>query len=251
MTHLSEEQLICRYYGESREEEEHLEACEQCRSSFRELQRALNLVNSYSPPERDSDYEARLWERLQSRLPARRQPRWASRLTWRQLAYGSAAAVLLTVVFYAGRHSATVTAPQAEAQVASFERRVLVSAVRSHLDRAQFLLSEFANARPPRRDEFVQVAVGEDEIHDLLEANRLYRHSAEQAEERGLAELLDELERLLMDLAHMERNLPAETVEALRERIVTAGILFRVRILGAEMREREKRLEPAAAGESL
>lgn len=248
MKHLSEEQLLFRYYGEFWEGDEHLEACEECRANFRELQRTLNLVNSYTAPERESNYEVKLWARLRTSLPERKRGWW---LTWRLLAYGCATAVLLIGSFFAGRHSVTTTAPTAKDQSASFERRVLVSAVRGHLDRAQYLLSEYANARPPLRGEFVPIAVGEDEIHDLLESNRLYRHSAEQAGERVLADLLDELERLFMDLAHMERKLSAEAVEDLRERIVTAGILFRVRILSSEMREREKRLEPVESGESL
>ena len=55
MNHISEDQLVLFYYGESAEAvaiENHLSGCESCRSELRSLQLVLNTLDSASVPER-------------------------------------------------------------------------------------------------------------------------------------------------------------------------------------------------------
>jgi len=50
--------------------------------------------------------------------------------------------------------------------------------------------------------------------------------------------VLEELERLLLDVAHGPSRLSSEDLSALRSRIEEQGVLFKVRVIGSTLRER-------------
>ncbi|MBL8218539.1 MAG: hypothetical protein JNL62_04895 [Bryobacterales bacterium] len=223
--HLSEEQLILHYYGEAREGEVdmHLDGCDTCRGQYRALQRVLNAADSFAVPDPGAQFEAAVWQRLEQRLP-KRSPAARLRAFFqpRQWAMATALAAMFVVAFYAGRHSQQQELPPA--QTTAFDSRMLLSAVGNHFDRSQMILAELAN----------EPEAPMDEVRDLLEANRLYRASAGQAGELEIADTLDELERLLIEVAHQTPN------EELRRRILDQGIILKMRLAGAQLREREK-----------
>src|SRR5260370_8449107 len=75
MMHLTEEQLLFHYYGEggeTLETERHLDECDECRALYGSLQRLLNVVSAMPAPERGPQYGARVWHRIEGKLPARR-----------------------------------------------------------------------------------------------------------------------------------------------------------------------------------
>lgn len=232
--HLTEEQLILHYYGETGGQA-HLDGCEHCREQYRGLQRALNLMDAYTAPEPGDGYEAAVWQQIEGKLAARsRAQRWSWLWEPKQWAVAGALAALLAVAFFAGRYSRNPANEPAEQQAAvGFDSRILLSAVGNHLDRSQMVLVELTNEPsgfgPPIED-----------VRDLLEANRLYRTSADQAGEVQLADTLDELERLLVEVAHLAPKLTPQANEELRRRILDQGIIMKMRVVGSQVREREK-----------
>jgi sensor domain CHASE-containing protein len=81
----------------------------------------------------------------------------------------------------------------------------------------------------------------EREIAQNLVANsRLYRQTAASTGEAGVASVLDDLERVLVEVANGPATLSSKEVGELRQRIESKGILFKVRVLGSQVREREK-----------
>jgi hypothetical protein len=74
MNHISEQQLVLLYYGESTEAatiDQHLVECEACRKEFRALQLVLNTVDSAPVPERGADYGKAVWQRIEKRIGGR------------------------------------------------------------------------------------------------------------------------------------------------------------------------------------
>jgi hypothetical protein len=104
--------------------------------------------------------------------------------------------------------------------------RILLATVAAHLERSERLLTEVSNGPGGTVDLSAESAWA----RDLLDANRLYRQSARQAGRQRLAGLLDEIEPFLLDLAHAPAEPPAEEIEALRDRIASQALLFKVRI---------------------
>jgi len=244
MNHLSEEQLILLYYGEDADSlaaEQHLESCGHCREIYGSLQRVLNVVDSLPVPERSAAYGREVWERIQHRIPAGRRSRWAAWLApspWRWAAAGTAFAALLVAAFMAGRYSPPHK-PGVQMAAATDLRpneRVLMVAVGDCLERSQMVLIELANANP-KGD--LDISAEQERAGDLISETRLYRQTAAKTGDTAVTSVLDELERVLLDITHSPSELSPEEWRKLRGRLEAEGILFKIRVLGSTVRNQE------------
>jgi len=75
---------------------------------------------------------------------------------------------------------------------------------------------------------------------ELVAANRLYRQSAAHTGDEVIGTALEDLERVLLELANAPADATPESLAALRDQIGAGGLLFRVRVVQSEMRERQK-----------
>jgi hypothetical protein len=75
---------------------------------------------------------------------------------------------------------------------------------------------------------------------ELLDDNRLYRQTAHTTGDTGVASVLDDLERVLIEIAHSPAELSSDQWEQLRQEIRDRGLLFKVRVIGSQVRERER-----------
>jgi hypothetical protein len=248
MSHLSDEDLILHFYGEhatAASVDEHLGVCPECRAAAEALRNDLRDVALEAPP-RGQDYGHSVWERLEPSLPGRRgssrptivplrSRRWA-----RRAVAAAAIAASLVIAFLVGRNMRPE--PGKEAASAAARERILLVAVGDHLDRTQMLLVELAHSESEDTGGVSARAA------DFVAANRLYRVSAERAGEVGLASVLDEVERVLVEAANAPGPLSADQVRDLNDRIESKGLLFKVRVLGSQLRERqtERRPKPSA-----
>jgi hypothetical protein len=112
-------------------------------------------------------------------------------------------------------------------------RRVLAAAVGDYLDRSQAVLLELSNAQS---DEPLDISAERERAQDLVTENRLYRQTAVDTEQLAMAGALEELERVLLDIAHAPAEISPEQLDELRARLESAGILFKIRVLGANVR---------------
>jgi hypothetical protein len=114
---------------------------------------------------------------------------------------------------------------------------VLVVAVVDHLDRSQMVLLEVLNADAENAGE---LAAEQTLARELVAANRLYRQTAAQTGDGTTGDVLDELERTLLEIANTPADASKDDLDVLRARIASRGLLFKVRVVHSEMRERER-----------
>jgi hypothetical protein len=236
--HLEEDDLILHFYGETGSAAEpHLASCSECRAQYQSLQRVLNSVIDAEPvPHRGDAYSEEIWNKLAPKLGRRRW--WNVWLAPARLVPALGAAVLIVLAFFAGRHSPGIaptvaTNNNGDGQV---RERVLVVAVGDHLERSKMLLVEIANADPDQKiDLFDQREVA----GDLVYTNRLYRQTAMTAGEGRMVGLLDELERVLIEIAHSPEELHGTRLQSLRERIRSEGLIFKIRVAGTKLAQGE------------
>jgi hypothetical protein len=230
MTHLSEEQLVLQYYGEGDEQaatEAHLKACPSCAVAFDALRRVLDAMNDWPVPERSATYGSEVWWRIRARLARRRTASyWAA-------AVGIAA--MLLVAFFAGRMSHQVTGPHVAGIPGQVRERILLVAVGDHLERSQMVLAELVNAKP---NGSLDISGERQRAENLIGENRLYRQTALKSGDTAVASVLDELERVLLEIAHSPAKLSSPELEQIRNRIEAEGIVFKVRVVGSNIRER-------------
>ena len=257
MNHVTEEQLILDYYGEEAGDEgtsdtlaieRHLEECADCRTVYGSLQRVLNIVEAMPVPERPADYGEQVWERIRHRIPARRRgPGWLAS-PWRWAAAGAAFAGLLVAAFLAGRSYPGVRptgARMAAAPDAQSSERVLRAAVGDYLERSQMVLVELTNSE---QKGVIDISDEQQRADDLVTETRLYRQTATRTGDTRIAGLLDELERVLVDIRNSPSQVTPAELEGFRQRLESEGILFKIRVLGSNVRNQEP---PAMPGQKL
>ncbi len=226
MSHVEDDDLVLHYYGEAdATTAAHVDACPDCRTRFDGLRRTLGGI-AYDVPEPGPDYEARLWARLRPILPHSSRP---PRSAWRLVVLPSALAASLVAAFLLGRQ----TRPPAENP--GVRERILIVAVGDHLERSEVLLLELLNAED-------HAFAGEAE--ELLAENRLYRQAALRAGDTGVATVLDELERVLVEAAAAPE--PGNGLDDLRRTIESRGLVLKVHRVGSRLRD-EGRTRPGPA----
>jgi hypothetical protein len=237
MNHLSEEDLVLHYYGEAADSapvDLHLKECEACRALYGSLQRVLNAVDGSPVPERASDYGAQVWQRIAPYLPLRRRFRFLTS-PWRWAAAGAAFATLIVAAFLAGRFYPQPPGPVQLTADPDAQQRLLTLAVADYLERSQVVLIELANASPAGA---LDISPEQDRAESLLNENRLYRQTALHMDDAAIAGVLDDLERVLLEIAHAPSRLSAMQVDELRRQLHEDGILFKIRVLDSTVRNR-------------
>ncbi len=246
MKHPKEEELIAYRDGEQKDRErlsQHLKDCPQCRADLERIEAVFAALNAMPVPDPGDDYGRRVWQKIAPRLPEKRVHWWMGLLAPRRLAAFGAVAAMVVVAFLAGRwiHVGPAPAPVEQTDEAKTRERVLWLAVGEHLGRSEMMLVELANAEPRVLGaRHVDIAPEQRRAEDLLEENRLYRQTALQAGDPALVSVLDELERVLLDVAHSPGEITPVQLRTIQQRIGTQGILFKVRVVRQQLRERQQ-----------
>ena len=243
MTHPSEQDLVLYFYGDAPKAsalESHLAACKDCAAEFAQLRATLSAID-YPVPERAADYEAQLWSTLRPRLEQSEAPKrsaWTALLQPRRWAIAGALAVIIVAAFVAGR----ITRPKqpgptevVNKQSPSGKDRVLMVAVGDHLDRTEMILVELANTRAEGK---VDISAERDFAQSLVNENRRYRPTAKRDKDPEIANVLDEVERVLIDIAHHPDSVSGKELEELQQRIESQGVLFKVRVIESKVKAR-------------
>ena len=238
MKHLTEDELTLFHYGESEERSaaaRHLLACSRCRADYDELLVVLEAVDSLPVPERGPGYGTQVWKRVEPGLDERHSLRRRMTLPQR---WAVAASVILMVGagFLAGRLWTPGPILTAAGPIPEQGReRILLVAVGEHLDRTQMMLVEIVN------EEELDVSAAQQRAETLLASNRLYRHNLPQSADPMLNAVLEDLERVLLDIAHGSSE-PEGALDQVRARIEKRGLLFKVRIIGSQVRQQEEQI---------
>ena len=239
--HLNEQDLVLHYYGEMDGPDEgrvhtHLAACDDCRSSYTRLQHVLAAVEASPVMEPADGFERKVWARLEPNLDRRRK--WASWLVVSPARYAWAAGVILLVAaaFFAGRTMQRDAAPTL-ATTSDLRERLLLLEIGDHLDRSQHVLVELASASG---DSAIDISSERARAEQLVQANRLYRQTAERSGDATMTELLDDIERVLVDVAAGPAQVRASELTDVQRRIDARDLLFKIRVLSSEIRERQR-----------
>ena len=226
MNHLTETDLVLLYYNEpaATEFRPHLAGCSACREAFSSLRQTLDVCNNVEPPEPDPAFLAGLRRAIAPKVIDIGLRRF--RYTW----LAAAAAIILSIVFFAGRASRRPEPAVIAGLSAQARARILAITLSDHLDRTEFLLTEIANSSDPAEES--------DRARDLVSEGRLLRQNVTGA----TGELLDQVERFLLDVANSPDKNTALQLAQWRERINSDSLLFKIRILQSNLRQKEEKL---------
>lgn len=247
--HLTEDDLILHYYGEAQAAEtgitEHLDACAECGAAWHQLRRVMEAIDAAPVPEPSPSFERNVWARLEREIgdapaPARAGSGWRAWFTGPRLVLaGGLAAVILVVG--ALRMTTTVTPGDtlaADTAAGEHREQVMLTAVSDHIEQSQVVLVELANAEPGGDE--IDVSLERDAADQLVSAGRLYRETAKETGNLQLAALLEELEMVLVEIARGPNALSGDELDALRAQIEEQQLIFKLRVLGADVKARRE-----------
>ena len=236
----------------------HLEACAECALIVAEIQHVVRDASALGPLTPPSHVWTQIQRRLdQSTVDSQQSPVDSRQSTvdslesaggrrWTRFAWAAATAALVVLAFLTGRfmnlrdqHTVTdrradVALPQPAGSDAGVRERVLLIAVGDHLERSQMVLVELSHAQT--RGE-LDISAERQLADDLVASNRLYRQTAQQMGQASVAGLLDELERVLVEVARGPSTVSMRELADIQQRIESQGILFKVRVIGSEIRQ--------------
>jgi hypothetical protein len=267
MKHMSEEELFDYREGAEQGREQaaaHLLECGECRGELERMEEVFRAMDALPVPDPGAEYGTKVWRQIADRLPAM-QP--AKQVGWwknffgagelrergvvdpggriasgyfapRRLMAMGAAAALLVAAFFAGRATGPGRPVGEETLDAGKVReRVLVMAVGEHLGKSEMILMELSNAQPAERGkQLINISTAQRRAEDLVEENRLYRQSALHEGDNGMASTLEELQRVLLEVANSPAEVTPAQFESIQKRIAQRGILLKVRVVRQELR---------------
>jgi len=235
----------------------HLETCAECALVVDDLQHIVRDASALGPLEPPAHVWAAIQERLAesrlasessvgSRQSAVQSPKSTVQSRWTRFAWAAATAALIVMAFFTGRftyqheqqdaarQTAAAGGGRASVEDATVRERVLLIAVGDHLERSQMVLVELAHAET--RGE-LDISAERQLADDLVASNRLYRQTAQQMGQTNVAGLLDELERVLVEVARGPSTVSMGQLTDIQQRIEALGIVFKVKVIGSEIRQ--------------
>jgi len=248
MKHVTEEELIAYRDGETNRREAigaHLKECPECARELEQIEAVLSALNALPVPEPGEDYGQRVWWQIAPRLPEKKRKWWEGLFLPRRMVAFATVAALIVLAFFAGRVTKHSAGGGEVVDASKVRERVLVVAVGEHLGRSEMILMELVNAQPEPGQKTMNISATQKRAEDLVEENRLYRQTALRDGDAAMASTLDELERVLLDIANSPDEVTPAQFESLRKRIESKGILFKVRVVNQDLREREKATKPS------
>jgi hypothetical protein len=242
VSHCTDDDLVLHYYEDPEAPPHvgpHLTICGDCRERAEDLAATLQMAVFPATPDPGERYGTELWNRLVPRLELH-QRSWFQFTRPQTLSLATAAALLLVVGFIAGRSipQSNATDSARSASLAAIDagesHRVLLMSLAEHLERSDRVLTDVLNASMDG-----DLSSEQRWAADLIADNRFYRQDAIDSGEPSVAAVLDELERALLDIVHSPADVPPAALEAIHERLDSASLLFKVRVLGSQLRHRQ------------
>lgn len=256
MNHLSHDEFVLTYYGEpglGDDRRAHLDACDSCRGELTALAAVLDRVTPVEVPEPEDGYEARVWDRLQWRLRGEKKKQRRPLVAWIAVAATIAVAFFAGMLWKSNHRDIETPTPQvaqkstpAETSKPSAEpNRILLVVVGEHIDQSERVLVELTNLTPTGNTD---ISGTRDRAQELLASNRLYRTTATTRGEEDVATLLDELEPVLLQLAHAPSEVSAEELRSMQKRVESKGLVFKMRVVRADVnRESRTTVSPSTS----
>ena len=255
--HVPEDDLVLHYYGELAPQDEgrvsaHIAECHDCHAAYRRLQQVLMSVDdaALGVPELPEGFErvgvgsaraesaARAWRMALAVAPF-------SIAAWLgSCGRGACGLGVLRRPAVARDPSTpgtppaavTATAANAAANQNQVRERILLIDLGDHLDRSQRVLVELVTAEGAAAD----FASERNRAEQLVWANRLYRETAAATGDSSVVDLLDQLERVLVEVAASSPNSSQRELDDVRRRIESGSLLFKVRVVSSDLLERRR-----------
>ena len=245
MSQVSDETLLLFHYGELADDEmqqlrERLHDDAELAQRHADLSAMLAAVPEPQAT-RDDFYGRRVWQGVESRLE-QESDNMPGTPWWRITGLAAGIGIVAIAAYQAGQVTSTMPTPT-QAVVDSPDRdsgraRFVQASLRNHMNSASRLFLEIENAESYG---VVDIEAERNWAMTLLVANRLYRYAAEQAGQKRVAQVLADMEPVLIELTNSDRVVTNAEFNALRQRLDNSNITFKAGATSRSLNEQQAR----------
>jgi hypothetical protein len=251
MNHLSDEQLIEHYLAEGGNRvvvETHLRICSRCEQAYEEISNAMS-VRTPEPPARERGYGERVWQSIRGDLlPYPPKPK-RRHFSWPSLVLAGACMLGIAAAFIGGsRWERSRNQPSQAMNPAEKRERVVFVILNDHLDRSERLLVQLDHAGEERGELDGSLQA---EARQLLPDNQLYRRAISSQGDPIMTAALDQLERVLLEIANAPEKLSGDDIARIEQAMNTDSLLFQIRVLRARNLRQQPRMDSRLKGASI
>jgi hypothetical protein len=143
----------------------------------------------------------------------------------------------------AGAAAAPLAQPVSQASTQQQRDRILLVVVSDHFDESERILIELSNLKP---EEGIDIGPERERAEALLASNRLYRRTAQDRGEDSVATLLDDLEPVLLQIAHAPSQVSADELRAIQKRVEAKGLVLKLRVVRSNVKSAAHIQQPNA-----
>ncbi len=233
---------------ESRRVQQHLAECPSCTEDLNQLQRTLSMLPSYDPAEeKGKDFFNALAARIETEIRQQRAPRLNTVTEFFQkirllaalrpaYAYGFGGALgmmILAVLFFVRLPERHVEYAATEQRLSDYELVHLRAQQRmsNYLQKSKTLLVGIANMKESDHEDVDFTAERKLSRNLVYEARYL---KSQPIDERS-ARLVQDLQKILIELANLEETNDLPNVEMIRTGIDEENLLFKIRMAQASL----------------
>jgi len=229
--------------------DEHLSACEKCKSQFAEMETVLRFTRKRIRPEPPEEFWDSYEERLERRIETEEASTVGRESLWRSLGrrfyaapkwtYQAAAAVALIVIgVFIGRalFSPRITGVQLASQRLELTtpqqpETTLIHRSQDYIERSKLILLALVNFDPSTEDPYALNLPYQKQVSKALveEAGILKKELAESDQER-LENLVASLEIILLQIANLESESDLDAISFVRDGIEKRGIIMEINL---------------------
>jgi hypothetical protein len=207
--------------------EKHRRACPACAAVFLDLERSAALLAEGSAPVPVPDWE-RSWQKIAAAVEPlpRRKTSWFFFPRWALVASGFLAFFILGVA------AARLVFTPAKGPTALGGTSAFAYTARDYFSLLQPVMAEYGNSLEPGASAPVDPA----RVRGLLSDLYFLKQRAENTRDESLRRLLQDIELVLLEMAHLDRSRP-ESVRQLSELIQAKGIPLQIRVFKSKNRK--------------
>lgn len=222
------------YYGEVKpgQKEEiasHLETCAACRQEFETLRANLDGFGSRTRPEPDAEQWKRFWNKLEPELrnakPSPVRERRIPGFGWNtvpvRLAFGTAC--VLTIGIYIG----TLIRPSAPPVIVKNDPaqiQLVQDEARDYMQQAKIIMLGIVNSDEGK----INLKLEQDASESLIQKTSALVIDLDKNKQYMLADLIRELDMILVQIANMENERDLPGIELIRSSADEQAILFKI-----------------------
>jgi hypothetical protein len=214
---------------------QHLRTCAECKKKYAAFRQVTDVMKKYRRENASSEFLHSLWSKIETEIATEtiRKSTFFNKLkdlvnleVW-WIRYAVAVSLVITGIFIGRFLLTTPKKNDVISQQETGKNAVIQAKTQRYLERSKVLLLGILNHESNTQSDFSR----QRELSgNLIREAAILKEELKDSKELLLGALIDDLEKILLQIAHLEKSYDLEAVEMIQSGIRREGILFKINL---------------------